>query len=207
MAEVVSYYAVLDVPRSATDEEIRRRFRELARLKHPDRFPAAEKAKAESTFQQITMAYNILTNPERRAAHDFDLNNKVVSETDPKAIATAYFQKGVEAYRERRWDAALSNFEMAMRHDPENSKVLHHFAMSAVRAPQTLRQAVEAIDKAVRLEPRNADFLRDAGAIFRQAGLWARAEKCYREAMIWSPDSAELKRGLEDARAHRAPRL
>lgn len=207
MAELVNYYAVLDVPRSATDEEIRRRFRELARQKHPDRFPPAAKAEAEAAFQQITMAYNILTNAERRAAHDFDLNNKVVSETDPKAIAAAYFQKGAEAYRERRWDAALSNFEMAMRHDPENSKLLHHFAMVAVRAPQKLRQAVEAMDKAVRMEPRNSDFLRDAGTVFRQAGLWARAEKCYREAMIWNPDSPDLKRGLEDARAHRAPRL
>ncbi len=207
MAELVNYYAVLGVPRGATESEIRQRFREMAREKHPDRFPAAEKAEAEVAFQQITMAYNILTNAERREAHDFDLDNKVVSETDPKAIAAAYFQKGVEAYRERRWDAALSNFEMAMRHDPENTRVLHHFAMTAVRNPQSLRQAVEAIDRAVRLEPRNPDFLRDAGTVFRQAGLWARAEKCYREAMMWSPDSPDLKRGLEDARAHRAPRL
>jgi DnaJ-class molecular chaperone len=207
MAEPVNYYEVLNLPRGATEDEIRQRFRQLARERHPDRFPAAEKSRAEAEFQQITMAYNVLVNPERRVAHDFDLDNKVVSETDPKAIAAAYFQKGVEAYRERRWDAALSNFEMAMRHDAENAKILRHFAMVGVRTPQTLRQAVEAIEKAVRLEPRNADFLRDAGTILRQAGLWARAEKCYREAIMWNPDSPELKRGLEDARAHRAPRL
>jgi DnaJ-class molecular chaperone len=207
MAEPVNYYEVLNLPRGATEDEIRQRFRQLARERHPDRFPAEEKSRAEAEFQQITMAYNILVNSERRAAHDFDLDNKVVSETDPKAIAAAYFQKGAEAYRDRRWDAALSNFEMAMRHDAENAKILRHFAMVGVRTPRTLRQAVEAIEKAVRLEPRNADFLKDAGTIFRQAGLWARAEKCYREAIMWNPDSPELKRGLEDARAHRAPRL
>lgn len=207
MVEPVNYYAVLNVPRGATEAEIRQRFRELARERHPDRFPAEEKAKAEEAFQQITMAYNILVNPERRAAHDFDLDNKVISETDPKAIAAAYFQKGVEAYRDKQWDAALSNFELAMRHDMENAKILHRFALVAVRAPQKLRQAVEAIEKALQREPRNPDYLRDAGVIFRQAGLWARAEKCYREAIMWNPDSPDLKRGLEEARAHRAPRL
>jgi DnaJ-class molecular chaperone len=207
MVEKVNYYAVLNVPRTAGEQQIRQRFHELARERHPDRAPASRKAAAEAEFQLLTMAYNVLTNPERRAAHDFDLDSKVSGETDPRVIASGYLQKGLEAVRDRRWDAALKNFEMAMGHDPDNGKVLHHFAVAAVRFPQKIRQAVEAIEKAIRLDPRNSDFLRDAGLIFRQAGLWSRAEKCYREAMLWNPDSADLRRGLEDARAHRAPRL
>jgi tetratricopeptide (TPR) repeat protein len=153
----------------------------------------------------LTEAYNILTNRERRAAHDFDLDSKVVSADDPQAIAQAYLSRGVDEYREGRWDSAFSNFELALHHDPENAKIQHHFALAASRFPNRMRHAVAAIEKSIRLEPHNSNFLKDAGLIFRQAGLWTRAEKCYLEAMRWTPDSAEVRRGLEEARAHRAP--
>jgi len=205
MREPVDYYAVLGVARNSGETEIRARFRELARERHPDRFPEGLKAKAEKEFQELTQAYNILMNPERRSAHDFDLENRVVSETDPRAIAQAYLVKGNEAYRDRRWEAALRNFEMAANNDPESAVVQHHLAMAALRVSNRLRLATTAIEKALRFEPRNPEILRDAGAVFRQAGLWTRAEKCYLEAMRWTPDSPELRKGLEDARAHRPP--
>ena len=205
MTDIVNQYEVLGVARGATPDEIRKRFRDLARERHPDRYPAAQKARAEADFQALTAAYNVLMNPERRAAQDFDIDNKVVSETDPKAIAQAYLAKGVEEYREGRLDSAYSNFELAVHHDAENAVIQHHFALSAARSPSRLRHAIAAIEKAIRLEPRNGGFLRDAGAIFRQAGLWTRAEKCYLEALRWMPDSPEIRRGLEDARNHRAP--
>jgi tetratricopeptide (TPR) repeat protein len=207
MLDRVNYYALLGVPRGASDEDIRRRFRELARERHPDRFPPDAKLEAEAEFQALTEAYNVLTNPDRRAAHDFDLDNEVISETDPKAIAQAYLGKGIEAYRERRWDAALRNFEMAANHDGENAIVQHHYGMAAARFPNLLRQAVAALDKASRLEPHNPNILKDAGWVFRLAGLWTRAEKCYLEAMRWTPDSPDLRKGLEEARAHRVPSL
>lgn len=205
MAQSVNHYEVLGVDRAATDDDIRRRFRELARERHPDRFPSAQKARAETEFQTLTEAYNILTNRQRRAAHDFDLDNKVVSADDPQAIAQAYLARGVDEYREGRWDSAFSNFELAMHHDPENAKIQHHFALAASRFPNRMRHAVAAIERSIRIEPHNASFLKDAGLIFRQAGLWSRAEKCYLEAMRWTPDSAEVRRGLEEARAHRGP--
>ncbi len=205
MAEIVNQYEVLGVARGATADEIRKRFRDLARERHPDRYPAEQKARAEADFQALTAAYNVLMSPERRAAQDFDIDNKVVSESDPKAIAQAYLTKGVEEYREGRLDSAYSNFELALHHDPENGVIQHHYALSAARSPNRLRHAIAAIEKAIRLDPHNGGFLRDAGAIFRQAGLWTRAEKCYLEALRWMPDSPEIRRGLEDARNHRAP--
>lgn len=204
MVQSINHYEVLGVARSATEEEIRKRFRELARERHPDRFTSWRKTRAEMEFQVLTEAYNVLMNKDRRSAHDFDLDNKVVSETDPKAIAVAYFEKGIDEYREGRFDSALSNFELAVHHDPESAKIQHHFALAAVRFPQKLRQAVAAAEKAIQLDPRNPTFQKDAGMVFRQAGLWARAEKCYLEAMRWMPDSTEVRRGLEDVRAHRS---
>ena len=67
------YYSILSVMRSATPEEIRNRFRQLARERHPDRFQGAERAKAEGDFQEITEAFNMLSNPERRRQIDLEL--------------------------------------------------------------------------------------------------------------------------------------
>jgi DnaJ-class molecular chaperone len=73
MSRDADYYGLLGVPKDASEVEIRERFRALAREVHPDRAPASKKAAAEAKFQMLTEAVNVLTNPERRAAYDFDL--------------------------------------------------------------------------------------------------------------------------------------
>src|SRR5262245_25450851 len=73
MSREADYYTLLGVARDASEAEIRDRFRSLARESHPDRAPAARKAEAESKFQELTEAVNVLTSPERRRAYDFDL--------------------------------------------------------------------------------------------------------------------------------------
>ena len=68
------YYAVLRLPRNASTEQIRSRFRELAREMHPDRAPAAEKRAAEEAFQRVSEAFNVLGDPMRRREHDLELS-------------------------------------------------------------------------------------------------------------------------------------
>lgn len=62
------YYGILGVGRDATQEEIKRAFRRLARETHPDRNP--DDAGAEHRFRQIAEAYEVLSDPARRARYD-----------------------------------------------------------------------------------------------------------------------------------------
>ena len=64
------YYEVLGVPRTATAEEIKRAYRQLARKHHPDLQPAAERAKAAERFKEINEAYEVLSDPDKRAKYD-----------------------------------------------------------------------------------------------------------------------------------------
>lgn len=61
------YYHILGVSRTCTQEEIRRAYRRLARLYHPD---VCHEPDAEEKFKQIGEAYAVLSNPERRARYD-----------------------------------------------------------------------------------------------------------------------------------------
>jgi curved DNA-binding protein len=62
------YYAVLGVPRTASDADIKRAFRKLAREFHPD--VAKDKKKAEDKFKEINEAYEVLGDPAKRKRYD-----------------------------------------------------------------------------------------------------------------------------------------
>src|ERR687896_800010 len=61
-------YRTLGVDRKASDEEIKKAYRKLARQYHPDR-NAGDKA-AEERFKEVQAAYSILSDPEKRKAYD-----------------------------------------------------------------------------------------------------------------------------------------
>src|SRR6266567_2884274 len=62
------YYEVLEVERTAGDGELKSAFRKLAMKWHPDRDPSDENS--ETRFKEINEAYEILKDPDKRAAYD-----------------------------------------------------------------------------------------------------------------------------------------
>jgi DnaJ-class molecular chaperone len=66
--EFKDYYAILGVPRNATDKEIKQAYRRLARQYHPDVNPNDKNA--EARFREINEAYTVLQDPEKRKRYD-----------------------------------------------------------------------------------------------------------------------------------------
>ena len=66
--EFVDYYGILGVPKTATQDEIKKAYRKLARKMHPDLNPNDKEA--HKKFQQINEANEVLSDPEKRKKYD-----------------------------------------------------------------------------------------------------------------------------------------
>lgn len=70
MATKRDYYEVLGIKKNASLDEIKKAYRELALRFHPDRVPHEQKKEAEEKFKEISEAYAVLSDSEKRALYD-----------------------------------------------------------------------------------------------------------------------------------------
>lgn len=188
-----NYYKILGVPTNATDQQVRDRFRQLARRRHPDRYQGAEKEQAEVDFQAITQAFNTLINPARRREHDLELARpESQAQADQGQLGRVYLQRGVRAYRDKNYLEAAENFDRATKADPDNGQAWYNLALACSHHPRWRSRAIKAITRACELEPMKPQFLRTAGRLHDQAGMGNRALSYYEEALSWSGDDPEI---------------
>ena len=67
MAEERDYYEILGVSKNVSDAELKNAFRQLVRKYHPD---VNHEPGAEERFKEINEAYQVLSDPDKRAAYD-----------------------------------------------------------------------------------------------------------------------------------------
>ncbi len=178
------FYAILSVARNAKPREIKQRFLELARERHPDRFQGQEKERAEIEFQSITEAFNVLMDPVRRRQHDVELESPTTTAIqDPGQLARVYLNRGIRAYKKGSLAEAADSFERATRAEPENYQAWHHLALVCSREKRWLPKAKQAIERACELRLNHAPYLKLAGKIYALSGMTGQAKKYYNQAL------------------------
>ena len=196
------YYLTLGAARNSTRDQIRERFRKLARERHPDRFQGAERQRAESDFQDITEAFNVLSDADRRRQHDLELTRPEASSAanDASRLGRFHMEAGVQFYRDGNFVQAAEAFERAIQAEPKNHQAWHHLAQSLAHQRRHLMRAVEAIARACELQAINPSYLKLAGKLHAEAGLVDRAEHYYNEAIVWGGEDPVVVKALEQMR-------
>jgi len=187
------HYQLLGVAPSASPAEIRQAYARLAREKHPDRFSdPAEKARAEKAFQEITAAFNELMNPDRRRAYD-EKRNRPTPRT-PEEIAADAFERAQPALEAGQIEEAITLLRTAVHHAP--GQAAYHAALGRAlgRVSALAREAVQALERATQLEPRNASAHADLAVVLARQGLRLRAQKALETALRLSPRDQRLAR-------------
>lgn len=190
------YYGVLGVPRNATGGQIRARFMEIAKERHPDRYNGADKERAEAEFQELTEAFNVLSNPKRRREVDQGLarGDRGGTTDEVEQSLRLFLQRGIKAYKEKDYFTAAEAFDRATKVDSHSAKAWHHLALACSHQQRWLSRATNAISKACELEPMNVNYLKLAAELFSRAGLTNRSERYLNEARRWGADEAEIER-------------
>lgn len=94
----VDYYKILQVDKNAKDEDLKKAYRKLAMKWHPDKNPNNKKD-AEAKFKQISEAYDVLSDPQKRAVYDQYGEEGLKGQVPPEAAAggpggATFFQTG-----------------------------------------------------------------------------------------------------------------
>eukprot|EP00756_Hemistasia_phaeocysticola_P014929 Hpha_TRINITY_DN15372_c0_g2::TRINITY_DN15372_c0_g2_i1::g.87905::m.87905 len=146
LADNVALYKCLGIERSATDTDIKKAFRRLAALYHPDKNPAGE-----AKFKEISFAYKVLSDSEQRTLYDSarlraSINRRRDPRMDPEAELTpealrdfidSLMRSEQESEERRRGFETRRREEYARRErfDQENP----HFAMPKLPSIDSVR--------------------------------------------------------------------
>lgn len=170
-----NHYEVLGVPRKATTDEIKKKYRELARKFHPD--IAKDKVMGQKIFSQINQAYRILGDPDRRAQYDAALSTDTA--TRPQSAA-ANSQNGTAASRPTPPPSAQ---------DTANVTRLVAEAETAM-LQNNIGKVKQICESIIKLDARNQKAHGLLGDAFAGMGKRQEAVVSYRQALQIAPSFA-----------------
>jgi curved DNA-binding protein CbpA len=187
------YYQLLGVPPSASAVEIRQAYARLARERHPDRFSdPAEKQRAQVALQDITTAFNTLVHPGRRQEYD-EARQRPQPHT-PEEIARDAFERGQALLEEGGLDDAVTLLRTAVHHAPGDAAYHAALGHALLRVGSAAREAVQALERATQLAPRNARAFADLAVVLARQGMRLRAQKAVETALHLAPRDPKIAR-------------
>lgn len=201
---MANHYETLGVAQGASLDEVRRTYLKLARDRHPDRFTdPAEKAEAHDFFQQLTEAYNTLSNEERRRAYDQELKAPKLQE--PEDIAKDAFARALKKVEGREDQEAVDLLHVAIHHQPNVAQYHAVLGRLLARHPKHARDAVAALEKAAQLSPETLAYHVEVTSLLLLQGLKIRAKKALEPALKMEPQDPKVRQLASELGMLKAP--
>lgn len=207
-----NYYEVMGLPPGASTDQIKKKYRELARKYHPD--VIQDKVFGQRLFTQINQAYSVLGDPERRAKYNDSLQNPAAADTSVEQSAAQQAAAQQAATRNAAAYGAAPKAAPASQAGPAPeapSKSPQAFVEMLSRAENSIMagKPVEARAFCVRIleaDPRHIRALDILGDALVQMGKPEEAAEQYRKALQAAPSSLIQAKLNRVASAGTAPR-
>lgn len=206
--ENLNYYQILDVIDGVSQEDIKKSYFRLARKFHPDFFsrelPLESIQKIDNVFDQITKAYQTLSDEKRKSEYDKKISASPGDDRKNLAKeAEKRFRQGKTLFNQGRFDEALVFLEQSVRLSQDKASYFMLLAMTQAKLQIYRKEAEQNFIRATRLEPWNAEALVGLGVLYKKEGMHIKAKKQFERALqIDSDHKIALKelRGDEKTR-------
>jgi tetratricopeptide (TPR) repeat protein len=200
----MTLYQILDIPKTAPDEDVKKAYFQMARKFHPDRFErklAAEfKAQIDEVFDGITNAYRVLSNKDSRRLYDAKSGGMATQEDlqDTYRKADIKFRQGKTLHGQGRYNEAIAYLEEAVRIRRDKGDYYLLLAMCESKIKTYVKKAEQDFLKAIQLEPWNPEGYVGLGLLYKAEGLQTKAIKQLEKALEAEPDHASAREALEE---------
>ncbi len=200
----MTFYQILEIPRTATEEDIKKAYFHMARRFHPDRFErklvAEYTDQIDAVFDAITNAYRTLSNKEARRVYDAKSGPAATQEDvqDSYRKAEIKFRQGKTLHSQGRMDEAIAYLEEAVRVRKDKGDYYLLLAMAESKVPAYVQKAEQDFLKAIQLEPWNPEGFVGLGLLYKAEGLQTKAIKQLEKALEAEPDHATALEALEE---------
>ncbi len=183
-------YKVLGVSPDASDEEIKRAYRQLAKKYHPDLNPGDQEAARK--MQEINAAYEQIKNPQPQNGYGGYSGYDPFGGHQQQSQENSYFQAAAQYIRFGRYREALNTLNAV----PERNARWYYLSALANNGLGNQVTALEHIRKAVSMEPDNFEYqdalnrIQNGGAAYRRqadnfGGFTMRADPCTNLLLCW----------------------
>ena len=199
-------FEVLEVPPTASPDEIKAAYHRLAKRWHPDRFSGAEKAQAEERFRLISEAFTSLKDAIKRA--DLEAPVAPAKPDSPPAPVPPQERTVEDWYRDAKasfdggdLNRALALVQYALRLDGGRAEfhTLHAKVLDATGGDR--KALIKALEHAVRLDPRDIDSTVRLAELYQEFGMNARASALWKKAHDLNPNHPKFNQRATERRA------
>jgi len=119
----------------------------------------------------------------------------------PGQMAELYYQQGRARFERKEYHAAVHLLREAIKLDASRAPYHYHLGIALIRNPRTRRDAEVHLSRAAELEPYNSQIRVKLGLLYKEAGLFKRADHYFREALQLDPDNRVARREMNQEAA------